>query len=187
MAIVFAGIKHCGKSTQAQALAGLMGRPYFDSDLLMEEFYHQEFDLPHGEVTVRLIMQKHGEEFFRRYEADSLRRFMFHPAASRSVLSLGGGVVTNPNLTRDELKSLGFIVMLDLAPEIAYARIAKEGLPPFLTGCDDPEAKFLKLAAERRAACLALSDAVIALPEELPAQEVTKLVTDTLRAHQVMQ
>lgn len=171
--IVFLGIKHSGKTTQGKLLAAALGVPFADSDELLVHRYRELYG---GERSAREIMTVHGAEFFRRLEAEAVRKLC--PGEAR-VLALGGGVPVNPFLAADRLKGLGFLIWLDVDAETAFARILAGGIPPFLAG-DDPHEKFMKQYRERAVryaavADLRLSVASGAAPEEVHRQIVREL------------
>ena len=176
---VFLGIKHCGKSTQAKLLAKKLDRAFFDSDTLLEEAYMQQYSCTAAEAGARAIMQKHGEEFFRRFEAGVIRNFLENNATQDCVLALGGGVPCNPFLSDDELKSLGTLVYLDISPETAYQRIAAGGIPPFLQG-GDPHEKFMAMYEKRTPRYRDLADVTIPVPEDPDAEVLSEAVYKAL-------
>ena len=163
--IVFLGIKHCGKSTQGRLLAEKLKRDFLDSDQMLEKAYSEKYSCSAGESKARAIMLKHGEEFFRRFEAGVIRDFLQQQRSRDCVLALGGGVPCNTFLSNEELKSLGTMVFLDVAPETAYKRIIAGGVPPFLQG-GDPHEKFLAMYEKRTPRYRELADITIGVPEE---------------------
>ena len=176
---VFLGIKHCGKSTQAKLLAARLKREFFDSDTLLEAAYKEKYSVSAAEATARAIMKKHGEEFFRRFEADVIRCFLTRSVSQDCVLALGGGVPCNPFLSTEELKSLGTMVYLDVPPETAYERIAAGGIPPFLQG-DDPHGKFLAMYNARTPRYRELADVVMDVPVSGAAEDLHEKIYNCL-------
>jgi shikimate kinase len=140
------GIKHAGKSSAANALGTLLGAPWVDSDdVLREEYNYQQST----HLSVREIYRKLGEENFRKFEAEILRKLWEYE--EKSIIALGGGALNNPFLTREDLENAGMIVCIDVPDKIAYDRILKKGLPPFLQKEQDPFGAFRKMNEERRA------------------------------------
>ena len=123
---VFLGIKHCGKSTQAKLLAEKLGKEFLDSDAMLESAYMEKYSSSSAESTARSIMQKHGEEFFRRFEADVIRDFLNRQSSESCVLALGGGVPCNTFLSSDELKHTDITLSL--------ACIIKAAVPSAIQG-----------------------------------------------------
>ena len=182
--IVFLGIKHCGKSTQAELLAQRLQREFLDSDELLVEAYRRQYPEAGSEVSPRMIMQKHGGEFFRQFEAQVIRNFLQDNPGGK-VLALGGGVPVNSFLSFEELKQLGVLVYLDVDMETAYRRIAAGGIPPFLAG-DDPHGKFQALFAERTPCYRKLADLHIVIEQEGPAEVLNDLIFDKLRENKLL-
>ena len=159
--VVLCGIKHCGKTRLGQALAKTLGLPFFDTDALLEA---------DGGKPVRALYKEVGEARFRELEAATIRKFIAS-APSPAVVALGGGVVSNPVLTPDDLHALGLIVWLDVPVPTAFERMAREGLPPFLADKPDPSVEFERICAARRPVFRAAADAVLELPQVLPVEE----------------
>ena len=63
-ALIFCGIKHCGKSTPGRITACKLKLPFCDTDLLLEEQFHD---------SVRNLFRQWGEEEFRRRESELLK------------------------------------------------------------------------------------------------------------------
>ena len=159
--VVLCGIKHCGKTRLGQALAKTLGLPFFDTDALLEA---------DAGKPVRALYKEVGEARFRELEAASVRKFIAS-APSPAVVALGGGVVSNPVLTPDDLHALGLIVWLDVPVPTAFERMARKGLPPFLADKPDPSVEFNRICAARRPVFRAAADAVLELPQVLPVEE----------------
>ena len=96
------------------------------------------------------------------------------------VIALGGGVVANPFLSPDALRKLGFGVWLDLKPEIAYPRILRRGLPPFLAGSADPEAEFRRICREREPKFRAFAELPFGIETEEPAETVAERLASAI-------
>ena len=159
--VVLCGVKHCGKTCLGNALAKTLGVPFFDTDALLEA---------DAGKPVRALYKEVGEARFRELEAETIRRFIAS-APSPAVVALGGGVVSNPCLTPDDLHALGLIVWMDVPVPTAFERMAREGLPPFLADKPDPSVEFNRICASRRPVFCAAADAVLELPEVLPVEE----------------
>ncbi len=140
--IVLAGIKHCGKSAIGRELAGRLGVPFLDSDVELLR------KAPPGAESVRGLYRRLGADGFRRFEAEVIAALAAAPAPR--VLALGGGAVENAFIAPETLRRLGELVWLDLPDEVAFARIAAEGLPPFLETAADPAAEFRRINDRRR-------------------------------------
>ncbi len=166
--VALCGIKHCGKSCLGVALAKTLGVPFFDTDALLEA---------DAGKPVRALYREVGETRFRELETESVRKFT-SSAPSHAVVALGGGVVSNPFLTPDDLRALGLIVWLDVPVPTAFERMAREGFPPFLADKPDPFGEFNRICDARRPVFRAAADAVLDLPEVLPVEEaVDRMLT----------
>ncbi len=165
--VVLWGVKHCGKSTLGAALAERWGIPLVDTDRLLEE----EFARRNGRsASTREIFRELGEEAFRRFEADTVASLSGGSVCR--VIALGGGAAVNPFLPAEVLRDLGFRVFLDVSDEVAFARVLRGGLPPFLAGAPDPFAEFQRINAARRPGYLAAADLVFLVTGERPVAEV---------------
>lgn len=185
-AVVFLGIKHCGKSTQGRLLAQKLEWPLFDSDELLQGKYASMYEAGPDGATARAIMKKHGEEFFREFEAGVIRDFLLNKSTENCVLSLGGGVADNVFLSTEELKKLGTLVYLKIDPEIAYKRIEDGGIPPFLAG-SDPHGKFLQICQKRMPRCEELADVIAEVPANGDAEALSAAILTELEKRRVFE
>ena len=80
--IILIGMPGCGKSTLGRKLAEALNRPFVDTDALIEEAAGR---------PIPEIFATDGEEVFRAYETDAVRRAGM---MSGAVIATGGGVVT---------------------------------------------------------------------------------------------
>lgn len=76
--------------------------------------------------------------------------------------------------------SSGFGVWLDLKPEIAYPRILRRGLPPFLAGSADPEAEFRRICREREPKFRAFAELPFGIETEEPAETVAERLASAI-------
>jgi len=164
--VVLAGIKHCGKSTLGRLLARRWLVPFLDTDTELEREYVRRAG---RNLTCREIYRELGEQEFRRLEAEGIERLTF----SRGVwvIALGGGAVNNPFLSLETLRALGFGVWIDLDPELAYPRVVRRGLPPFLISAADPEAEFRRICCEREPFFNAFGQLRFRITSDRPAEE----------------
>lgn len=80
--IILIGMPGCGKSTLGRKLAEALNRPFVDTDALIEEAAGR---------PIPEIFATDGEEVFRAYETDAVKRAGM---MSGAVIATGGGVVT---------------------------------------------------------------------------------------------
>ena len=175
--VALCGIKHCGKTLLGRALSKALGVPFFDTDELLQA---------DAGKPVRALYREVGEARFRELEAETVRRFTAS-APGRAVVALGGGVVSNPVLSPDDLHALGLILWLDVPVPTAFERMAREGFPPFLADKADPFGEFNRICDTRRPVFRAAADAVLELPEVLPAEEAIDLMLAVLESKVVSQ
>ena len=140
--IVICGIKHCGKTSVGKEIAAVLDIKFVDSDDLIVK-------KDGGRRSVREIFAAEGEEFFRKMEAGVLSDIA--NSSDRMVVALGGGALSNPFVNDETKEKLGFKVWLDTDDKIAFKRIIKKGLPPFLQNTPDPERAFLEMNIARKA------------------------------------
>ena len=162
--VVLAGIKHCGKSTLGRFLARRWNVPLVDTDAELESEFARRTGRGAG---TREIFRELGEEKFRKLEAEVIRILADSPELR--VIALGGGVVANRFVEPETLRRLGFGVWLDIRPEIAYPRVLRRGLPPFLASAADPEAEFLRIHREREPGFRAFAELRFPIEAERPA------------------
>ena len=159
--VVLAGIKHCGKSTLGRMLARRWNVPLVDTDAELEAEFARRTGRAAG---TREIFRELGEE------ADVIRSLADSPEFR--VIALGGGVVSNRFVEPETLRRLGLGVWLDIRPEIAYPRVLRRGLPPFLASAADPEAEFLRIHHEREPGFRAFAELRFPIETERPASQV---------------
>ena len=143
--ITLCGVKHAGKTTAALALSKLTGKPCSDTDDALKNLYRTETG---RDLSVREIFRNLGETEFRKLEMRAIRKLF--SGNDGMITALGGGVLSNPFLTADDRKMFGFLCCLDVKDEVAYERIVKNGLPPFLQEKPDPFQALCEMNRTRR-------------------------------------
>lgn len=144
VALVLIGFMGTGKTTVGRELAAAVGRPFHDTDALVE----QALGLPVREIFPRL-----GEAAFRAAEREAVARAAAVPGA---IIATGGGAVTEPaNLAG--LQRAGVLACLTARPERILARVGPAEDRPLLAGRADLPAAVAELL-EQRAARYAVAD-----------------------------
>ena len=136
-----------GKTTVGRALARRLGLSFVDSD--------QEIEARTG-VHIPTIFEIEGEAGFRRREAQVIADLTQMRAL---VLATGGGVVLDP-ANRAYLKSGGWVVYIDVPPEILYERIRDDRNRPLIQ-VDNPLARLQELYAQRAPLYREVADFVV--------------------------
>ena len=103
-----------GKSTVGRRVARRTGRPFVDTDARVAA--------EHGPIPE--LFAEHGEEAFRRWEAEAAAAALSEPAA---VVSLGGGAVLDAG-TRRRLADADVVLLMSTA-EAVLSRISTAGRP----------------------------------------------------------
>lgn len=145
--LVLVGLMGTGKTTVGTRLAARLGRPFVDTDALVE-----------AETGERIadIFAARGEPAFRALERDAVARAA--RAETPAVVACGGGAAMDPE-NRRVLREHGVVVWLDApASELAARTAAASGTRPLL-GDGDAAATLTRLAAERHDAYAEVADA----------------------------
>lgn len=161
--LVLIGFMGAGKSVVGKQLARRLGRPFVDTDQVVEQ---------RAGRPIPAIFEAEGEAGFR-----ALERAVVAEVAGRrgQVIATGGGAVTDPaNLAA--LRSSGLIVYLAARPETLAVRVAGSDRP-LLAGAADPAARIREIL-ERREAAYRAADVVI----ETDSLAVPAVVGAVLRA-----
>lgn len=164
--LALVGLMGSGKTSVGRLVATRTGRTLVDTDDLVET------------VTGRSIAElfaSEGEEAFRRYELDSLRRALAR--SDRSVVATGGGVVTTPEARR-ALARDSFVVWLDADPSTLVARLASDDARPLLSG-RDPLTVLADLHERRAPLYREVADRIVAV-DGLEPERVADVVLDVM-------
>lgn len=116
--IVLVGFMGAGKTTIGRALADRLGRPFVDTDELIEASLG---------LSIADIFEGYGEQGFREVEARVIVEQLAGPPA---VVALGGGAVTTAAV-REALEGHD-VVLLDITLEDALSRVGGDPARPIL-------------------------------------------------------
>jgi shikimate kinase len=139
--IVLIGLMGSGKSVVGKRVAQRLGRPFVDTDEVVER---------EARKSIPQLFAEEGERVFREHEAAAVRQVS---ALRGQVIAVGGGAVLNPaNVT--QLRSTGDLVWLDASAEVLRERIERGGVErrPLLADADNLGLRLAMLAEERRPA-----------------------------------
>ena len=116
--LVLVGLMGAGKTTVGARCAELLGRPFVDTDDVVEAAAGH---------SVAEIFAAEGERGFRRRERQAVADVCASPAPL--VIACGGGAVLDP-ANRACLRASGFVVWLHAEPAVLAARVGPgEGRP----------------------------------------------------------
>ena len=120
--VVLIGIMGSGKTAIGEHLAERLGRPFVDTDAVIES---------QAGVSIRHLFAEQGEEAFREIErrvvGEVLRR------DDPAVVATGGGAVLDP-VSRSLMVDRGAVVWLDPPIERIAARLDDDDSRPLLDG-----------------------------------------------------
>lgn len=119
--IYLTGFMGSGKSTLGPILANTLGFAFVDLDGLIEQ---------HASKTVTRIFAEDGETAFRALESSTLISLS---AKERTVVSLGGGTLVNPDNLR-LVKEHGILIYLKTDPDQIAQRMKNKTDRPLLRG-----------------------------------------------------
>ncbi len=140
--ISLVGMPGGGKSTVGRQLAKRLGRPFVDSDALIEQRL--------GE-SVRSYFEREGEAAFRGLEQDVLDELTqlpeARPGGSGLVLATGGGAVLK-DINRRHLRERTTVIYLRSSPDELFRRLRHDTQRPLLQVAD-PLARLRELYGQR--------------------------------------
>ena len=137
--LVLIGMMGAGKTVVGQLLSKRLGRPFADTDAMIEA---------EAGRTITELFADEGERGFRAREAEAVR---WVSALRGQVVAVGGGAILDPgNLTA--LRATGDLVLLDATPAALAERCTASGTRPLLADADDIEARLARILDRRRPA-----------------------------------
>ncbi|MCA8888421.1 MAG: shikimate kinase [Parvularculaceae bacterium] len=133
--IALIGMMGAGKTTIGRRLARALNMPFKDADAEIERA---------AGMAVGELFERHGEESFRKGEAQVIERLLSGPPI---VLATGGGAITHPQ-TRRLLKERALTVWLRADLDTLARRATRRPTRPLLQ-TDDPRSVIEKLLKDR--------------------------------------
>lgn len=134
--VVMMGMMGCGKSHAGRLLAQDLDIQLYDIDLEIERAQGRK---------ISDIFAKDGEIFFRKLECEMIKEKIY---SGVSVISLGGGAVTTPEVLQEVLDHT-ISIWLDTDLETLFERTQRNNNRPLLQ-CDDPREKLQQLWDARK-------------------------------------
>jgi shikimate kinase len=166
--LVLIGMMGVGKSSVGRRLALRLGRPFVDTDKLVEE---------RAGKSVPEIFADDGEPVFRALEADVVGTVL--DSATWAVVAFGGGAVLDPH-TRDRARERALVVWLQASPRELARRVSasqlRSGVARPLLAEGPPEATLGAIAAERDECYRAAAHVLIDTAGRSPGQVATTVL-----------
>lgn len=166
--IFLVGPMGVGKTTIGSYLARKLKYDFVDSDTEIEK---------RTGASIGLIFDIEGEEGFRKREAQMIEKLT---QRRHIVLSTGGGSVLN-EISRQNLRSKGYVVYLKASVEILFERLKKSRNRPLME-TEDKQKVIEGLLAEREPLYLAVADITIAT-DGRSAQDVAREIFNQHEKH----
>ena len=135
--VAMAGFMGTGKSRIGLELSRRLNLTFVDTDRIIEQV---------SSMAITEIFQTRGEQAFRDYETEVIRRCL---KLDKVVVSTGGGVVTR-RINRELLSSRGPVIVLSAKPETIFRRTRKHNRP--LLDTTNPMSKIRRLLTQRQKA-----------------------------------
>ena len=150
--IVFTGFMGAGKTSIGRNLSEDMKIPFIDLDERIETI---------AGCPITEIFKKDGEETFRRMEHDVLKVVL--EASGAEVISLGGGVLTNPENVKLLKESKALVIYLQADADTIWERVKDDTTRPLLQASDKDTAykNMCERLSSRESSYLAGSDVTV--------------------------
>jgi shikimate kinase len=145
--VYLVGLMGSGKTTIGRSLAKRLGFEFVDSD--------REIEARTG-VSIPTIFEIEGEDGFRKREAQVIAEVS---RQSGMVVATGGGAVLRPE-NRENLRSHGFVVYLNVPPQTLWERTRHDRNRPLLQVAD-PLLKLKELFDQRDALYREVADLIV--------------------------
>jgi shikimate kinase len=160
---VLVGLMGTGKTTVGRLLAERLGRPFVDSDAVVEARTGR---------TVREIFETDGEAAYRPLETDALLDALASPVPA--VIAAAGGVVLSPVNRRALEEHAALVVWMRADPGVLARRVGPQDHRPLLDGT--ASATLAHMAAERTALYAEVADVVVDVDQKTPAEVVEAIL-----------
>lgn len=162
--IVLVGLMGTGKTTVGRVVAERLGRPFLDSDEIVEARTGR---------TVREIFEVDGEAAYRPLETDALLDAL--ASSEPAVIAAAGGVVLSP-VNRAALRESGAkVVWLRAAPALLVERALRGDHRPLLDG--DAAGTLSRMATERESLYAEVAGESIDVDGRTPAEVAEEILS----------
>jgi shikimate kinase len=170
--LVLIGMMGVGKSSVGRRLALRLGRPFVDTDKVVEE---------RAGKSVPEIFADDGEPGFRAFEAEAVGDAL--DSGTWAVVAFGGGAVLDP-VTRERAREEALVVWLQAPPRELARRVSSSqrrsgGAARPLLVQGTPEATLGAIAAEREESYRAAAHILIDTTGRSPGQVATAVLRAT--------
>lgn len=133
--LILIGFMGTGKTSVGKRVARSLGFSFLDTDELIERM---------AEKSIARIFEDEGEETFREWEAEALRRCA---RFQDTVISTGGGIVTREE-NRRLLARAGHVIWMKADPKTIFERVSRRRIRPLLQ-TDNPRRTIEELLKQR--------------------------------------
>ena len=170
--IYLIGMMGSGKSTVGPALAERLGRPFVDTDHVIEAKARR---------PISRIFAEEGEAHFRDLEREAIKE----ASVTNSVIALGGGAFSQEGAA-ESLLAQGIVIFLDASTELILERIGEARSRPLLAGLS-AQGRGAKLEALRAERMTDYAKATLAVRAEGSAEKVTNRIMEKLSKSEGLQ
>jgi shikimate kinase len=163
-----------GKTTVGKLLAEKLNQPFVDIDDVIEK---------KTDLTVPMIFEKFGEEYFRKLETDILQRIANYPG---NVIATGGGIILNAE-NRRIMKSTGITIYLKWHSAVLFQRIKNSTHRPLLKSINESQlVQQIETMLQQRQPFYEGADIIIDANESTTPAEIVELIIQQLKSRNQM-
>ena len=161
--IFLTGFMATGKSRIGRGLALRLGRPFYDTDEMIEN---------RADKPIPRIFSEEGEAAFRQLEAECIVDAASRPDA---VVALGGGAITRSENRETIRASKGVLVCVQAAVETILERVSRRDDRPLLAGMSQAEKREkIESMLREREPYYAMADITVRSTESSNADELSR-------------
>ena len=162
------GFMGAGKTTVGKLLAEKLNRPFVDIDDVIEK---------KTDLTIPLIFEKYGEDYFRKFETDVLERIAKYPD---NVIATGGGIILKAK-NRETMKKTGITIYLRCDPATLYQRIKNSTHRPLLKSINNsPLVQLIETMLQQRQPFYETADIILDANDDRAPREIASTIIQQL-------